>query len=490
VVSLRELCTVLFLAELNGLESWTTDIGNAYLEAETKEKVYIVAGPEFGDLERHILVIHKALYGLRTSGKRWGERLGDCLWSMGFQPCKAEPDIWLRRKGDFYEYIATYVDDLEIASDDPKSIIDDLMIKHGFKLKGTGPISFHLGCDFGRDPDGTLFMEPKKYIEKMKENYKRLFGTKVKQTYRSPLEKGDHPEMDTSDFLDDNDTQIYQSLIGSLQWALSLVRFDIATAVMTLSSFRVAPRVGHLDRAKRGVCYLAQYCNGKLRFRTLEPDYSGIPDNTYDWAYSVYGNIEEDIPDDIPTPLGKYVRITHYVDANLYHDMLTGRSVTGILDFLNQTPIDWFSKKQATVETATYGSEFVANRTCVERDIDLRTLLRYLGVPIRKTAFMFGDNESVVNSSTTPHAKLHKRHSALSFHRVREAIAAKIVRYHHIRSEDNPADILSTHWGYSQVWSLLNCVLFWRGDTIELVDHGGANVDGEQECVFPRQHGE
>ena len=380
VVSLHGLRIVFFLAELYGLESWTADIGNAYLEAKTKEKIYIVAGPEFG--------------------------------------------------------------------------------------------------------------KPKKYIEKMDENYKRLFVAKVKSTYRSPLEKGDHPEMDTSDFLGDSVTQLYQPLVGSLQWALSLSRFDIATAVMTLSSFRVAPRVGHLERAKRVVCYLAQFSHAKLRFRTLEPDYSSIPDNTYDWAHSVYGDIEEDIPNDIPTPLGKFVRITHYVDANLYHDMLTGRSVTGILDFLNQTPIEWYPKKQATVETATYGSEFVASRTCVERDIDLRTLLRYLGVPIRKTAFMFGDNESVVNSSSTPHAKLHKRHSALSFHRVREAIAAKIIRYHHIRSEDNPADILSKHWSHNQVWPMLNCVLFWSGDTIALFEQLGAKVDGEQDHMFLRQHGE
>jgi hypothetical protein len=89
VVSLRGLRTVLFLAELNVLESLTMDIGNAYLEAETKEEVYTVAGPEFGDLEGHILAIHKALYGLRTSGKGWGESLG-----VSLHPCKAEPDIW------------------------------------------------------------------------------------------------------------------------------------------------------------------------------------------------------------------------------------------------------------------------------------------------------------------------------------------------------------------------------------------------------------
>ena len=82
VVTLRGLRMVIFLAELNGLDLWATDIGNAYLEAETKEKVYIIAGKEFGDLEGHILVIHKALYGLRSSGLRWHEILADCLRDM------------------------------------------------------------------------------------------------------------------------------------------------------------------------------------------------------------------------------------------------------------------------------------------------------------------------------------------------------------------------------------------------------------------------
>ena len=81
-----------------------------------------------------------------------------------------------------------------------------------------------------------------------------------------------------------------------------------------------------------------------------------------------------------------------------YHDYITGRSVTGILDLLNGTPMDWYSKKQATVETATYGSEFVAAWTCVERSFDLRFTLQYLGVPVRMRAYMFGDNESVVNT--------------------------------------------------------------------------------------------
>ena len=148
--------------------------------------------------------------------------------------------------------------------------------------------------------------------------------------------------------------------------------------------------------------------NSAICVRTEEPDYSSIPDQEFDWAHTVYGNVEELIPEDMPTPLGCFVTMSHYVDANLFHDMLTGRSVTGILHFLNKTPIDWYSKKQATVETATYGSEFVAARTCTEQVIDLRNTLRYLGVPIREKSFMFGDNKSVVDSSPLPHSKLNK----------------------------------------------------------------------------------
>ena len=81
--------------------------------------MYIVAGPEFGEREGHILVIDKALYGLRTSGARWHDRFSDCLRDLGFRPCKAEPDIWLRRNGKIYEYVAVYVDDLAFAMKDP-----------------------------------------------------------------------------------------------------------------------------------------------------------------------------------------------------------------------------------------------------------------------------------------------------------------------------------------------------------------------------------
>jgi Reverse transcriptase (RNA-dependent DNA polymerase) len=151
VVSLQGFQLILFLAEVNGLQLWATDIGNSYIEAYMSGKVYIVAGPEFGEKEGHILVISKALYGLRSSGARWHDRFTDCIRELGFFPCKSEPDIWMRKKNNQYEYIA---------------FTDVLETKHKFKLKGTGPIASHLATDFTRDEDGMLCISPTKYIEK------------------------------------------------------------------------------------------------------------------------------------------------------------------------------------------------------------------------------------------------------------------------------------------------------------------------------------
>jgi hypothetical protein len=112
-----------------------------------------------------------------------------------------------------------------------------------------------------------------------------------------------------------------------------------------------------------------------IRVRTEEPDFSDISDPEYDWTYTVYGKVKELLPNDAPEPLGNYITLSHYIDANLIHEITSGKSVTGILHLVNKTPINWYFKKQATVETATYGSEFVAALVCVEHIIDLRTTL-------------------------------------------------------------------------------------------------------------------
>ena len=466
VVSLRSLRMVVFLSQLNNLEIWGADVGNAYLEAYTDEKLCIMAGPEFKELQGHLLIMVKALYGTHSGGARWHDRLFDILQELKFKPSKADPDVWMRPEpgGTCYEYIAVYVDDLAIAAKDPQAFCNELKKKYNLKLKGVGPLEYHLGRTYKKDPDETLAADPRRYVNKILESYERMFMEKPRKS-RPPLEGGDHPELDTSELCDEHQTKQFQTLIGQLQWLISLGRFDIAVHVMSLSRFRAQPRKGHLDRAKRIVGYLLFLPDGAIRFRTGEPDFSSLRDQEYDWTRTVYSGACEQIPHDIPKPLGKHVQTTHYVDANLHHDLATGKAVTAVFHFLNQTPIDAYTKRQSTVETATYGSEFVAARTAVDQIIDIRTTLRYLGVPIRDMSYMFGDNRSVVTSSTIPNSTISKRHHLASYHRVREAIAAKFISFHWKDGKSNPADILSKHWEFATVWPMLKPILFWRGET-------------------------
>ena len=122
------------------------------------------------------------------------------------------------------------------------------------------------------------------------------------------------------------------------------------------------------------------------------------------------------------------------------------------------------------METATYGSEFVSARIAIQQIIALRIMLRFLGVEIHGCSYLFGDNESVVKSGSLPHSQLHKRHHGLSYHFTRESVASEAVAFHFIPGDINPADILSKHWGCQQVWTMLQPLLFWKGDTSVLLE--------------------
>ena len=281
----------------------------------------------------------------------------------------------------------------------------------------------------------------------------------------SPIDHEDHPELDNTMLCGPEDTAKFQSLIGACQWMISLCRFNLAQAVMSLSQFHNAPKQGHLECLKQVCGYIRKFPHAAIQFRTDIPNHEDTFGNIpakYEWMESIYGSPTKDIPDNAPTPKGKQTRTTTFKDTNLMHDIVMGRSCTGIIHMLNQTPIDWFSKRQSH---ATYGSEFMAARQAIEQIIDIRYTLRMFGVPLDGPSWLFGDNHSVVNSSTIPHSTLSKRWNALSYHQCHEAVAARIVRFEHIPGTENPADILTKYLPHYKVKVFLEPLLFWKGDT-------------------------
>ncbi|HEY8522472.1 MAG TPA: Ty1/Copia family ribonuclease HI, partial [Nitrososphaeraceae archaeon] len=182
-----------------------------------------------------------------------------------------------------------------------------------------------------------------------------------------------HAEMDESPLIPPEKISIYQSLLGSANWVITLGRFDIAYAINTLSRYSVAPREGHLLAMQRVFGYLRHLPKGKILIDVKQPTIRDKIDTSkpHDWI-EFYPDAVENLPTNRPVPRGGMCTLTCYVDADHARDKVTRRSVTGILILLNNTPISWYSKRQKTVETSTYGSELVAARIAVEKLIAMR----------------------------------------------------------------------------------------------------------------------
>ena len=117
--------------------------------------------------------------------------------------------------------------------------------------------------------------------------------------------------------------------------------------------------------------------------------------------------------------------------------------------------------------------------------MDIRQTLRYLGAPITTKSYLFGDNRSVVTSATLPHSTLTKRYNILAFHRVREAIAAKLMAFYWIQSAYNLSDMLSKHTdNHPTVYPMILKLLITRGN-ITLIPRE-ATQEKEKEILNPQ----
>jgi hypothetical protein len=209
-----------------------------------------------------------------------------------------------------------------------------------------------------------------------------------------------------------------------------------------LSSHNALPRVGHLDAVFRIFSYLKTKTNARL---VLDPTYADIDYESFpkeNWC-EFYGNAKEHLPPNAPAPRGKPVEVRCYVDADHAGDQLMRRSRSGIVILLNSAPTMLYSKKQNTVETSTFGSEFVALKIAAETLRGLRYKLRMMGVPIAGPSYVYCDNNSVVMNSTAPASTLKKKSNSIAYHAVRWSVAAEEMRVTHVASEDNLADILT-----------------------------------------------
>ena len=249
----------LLLAALNDVDIQSADVQNAFISAPVLEKVWLVAGPEFGPEQGTNMIVTRALYGLKSASASFRSFMAKKLDEIGFKSSKGDFDIWMRPaiKPDghqYYEYIMLYVDDVMAASHNALSLMKDLGKGIKYKNDTIEPPTSYLGAQLKKKklPNGNhcWSLSSEKYVNAAIANVEaaaKKKGRKIPHKVRTPMTSSFVPELDGSTELDGEDLTFYQELIGILRWATELGRTDILHEVSILSQYQAAPREGHLE---------------------------------------------------------------------------------------------------------------------------------------------------------------------------------------------------------------------------------------------------
>ena len=145
----------------------------------------------------------------------------------------------------------------------------------------------------------------------------------------------------------------------------------------------------------------------------------------------------------MPEPRGHGFIMRAKVDADHASDTVSRRSRTGLLIYLNCALAYWWSKKQTSVESSSFGSEFVAMKQCCEYIRGLRYKLRMMDIPVEGPTDIYGDNQSVLANTTIPDSTLKKKSQSIAYHYVPEGVARDEWRTSYVNTHDNEADLLT-----------------------------------------------
>ena len=489
-VASRESVRLAFmLAGLNSLKLMSCDIGNAFLNAPNRERVHVKVGKElFG--EEHAgkrAVICRALYGLKSASAAWRDHFHSSITQkLGYQSTIADPDVYRKPKVKadgtrYYSYLVIYVDDVLCVDENPRDVIK---IMEGL---------YRVKPDSIKIPDAYLGMDVRKWKIQSTEGYEdesvalgantyikeairiaKLQAFKNKLNYPTTNKSGGmpfksekyRPELDSTRLCDSSQHTLFQNFIGMLRWACELGRLDILHETSLLSQYLASPRIGHLEQALHIFRYLEKHDRSWMVMDHTSFDVEWRPINNEPSPQErarlmklQFPDAKEILPHNMPEPLGKPVDINVFVDADHAGNRVTRRSHTGIIIFCNLCPISWYSKRQNTVETSTFSSEIIALRIATEQVEALRYKLRMFGIPITGPARVFCDNESVVKCTSNIEAKLKKKHTSVSYCKIKCAIAAETIVVYYEKSETNLADLLTKVLSKESRKKLIQCIL-------------------------------
>lgn len=403
VVKPATIRTVLTLISSKQWPAHQLDVSNAFLHGHLQERVLCQQPTGFEDAARpaDVCLLSRSLYGLRQAPRAWFKRFADHATSLGFVQSRADPSLFVLRRGSDTAYLLLYVDDMILSASSSsllQRIIDRLQAE--FKVKDMGPLKYFLGIEVQRTADGFVLSQSK-YATDVLERA----GMANCKAVDTPADA--KPKLSSDEGPLFQDSSWYRSIAGALQY-LTLTRPDIAYAVQQVCLHMHAPREAHVTLLKRILRYIKGTAAFGLHLRaSTSPTLTAFSDA--DWA---------GCPD-------------------------TRRSTSGFCIFLGDSLISWSSKRQTTVSRSSAEAEYRGVANAVAECTWLRQLLGELHCRVPQATIAYCDNISSVYMSKNPVHHKRTKHIELDIHFVREKVALGELRVLPIPSAHQFADVFT-----------------------------------------------
>jgi Reverse transcriptase (RNA-dependent DNA polymerase)/gag-polypeptide of LTR copia-type/GAG-pre-integrase domain/Integrase core domain len=412
VTRFSSIRTLIALAAYYDMEIHQMDVKTAFLHGDLDVDIYMNQPDGFvvKGAENLVCKLKKSLYGLKQAGRAWYQKIDTALLNMRFDRLETDHCVYVLRQKQLVVFIALYVDDLLLLSNDLKGLtIIKQELSTLFTMKDLGEAHYVLGIEIERKRDiRTIHISQTQYIKTIVARY-GLADSKPSKTPLNPsilLTKADSPT--TAAEIEEMKRIPYQSAVGAISFAMQGTRPDIAFAVNKLSQYSSNPGPNHWMALKTLIRYLSGTQNYKLT-------YNAKGDST------LFG----------------------YCDSDYASCVDSRRSVTGYVFFLCGGAISWQSRKQPTVASSSVEAEYMACAHATKEAIWWRTLLSNLGKKIPNATTIYTDSQGAIALAKNPTHHPKTKHIDVQYHFIRETIARKVIHLDYMPTTDMVADVLT-----------------------------------------------
>jgi transposase InsO family protein len=412
VVKMTSIRVLLSIVAIHDLELHQMDVKTAFLNGVLEEEIYMQQPEGFVEPGKEHLVckLKRTLYGLKQSPRVWYQTIDKFFANMGLKRVEGDYGLYVIWSEEVKCIIALYVDDLLLACNSVAYMDKVKQALHSeYDMKDLGEAKFVLGIEIERDRSRReIYLNQQHYIENVLERYRmsdcKPVSTPMESNFKLTKSSAEVNEREKQEM----ETVPYQSAVGSLMYAMTCTRPDIAFAVSTVSRFCSNYNSSHWAAVKRIMRYLKGTAGYRLKLGG-----------------------------------GTEVLLSGYCDADWAGDLDERKSTTGYAFYIGDGVVSWNSKRQQTVALSTAEAEYMAATQATKESLWLKQLLGELGLVQSQPVLIRSDNQGCIALTKNPAYHSRTKHIDIRHHFIRDSVEVGDIELRYVATDDMAADVLT-----------------------------------------------